>query len=112
MMQTELTSIHPFAAEASFSHAQVSELISLINIITQKTKQEINIINSRLSFVHKETDLYSELNCKLNQKIAKWSDKMRRLGATPIKPFKVEFPAEMGRFTWEYPAKEVNYFSQ
>lgn len=111
-MNMEINTIHSLNDDAVFNSDQATSLVPLLNLITRKSKQEINLINSRLSSIRKESELAISLNQEMNLVIAKWADKVRRLGGVPLSPFKVELNSEIGRYTWEYPQADLNYFNQ
>ena len=111
-MMSEPTTIFPLSSDTAFDKDQAFELVPLFNRITRKTKQEIHVINSRLSFVGSESPEAMELRKSINVILAKWADKVRRLGGTPLSPYKVELNATEGRYIWEYPQQDLSYFNQ
>lgn len=110
-MMNEPTSIFPFSSEASFNKEDALELVPLFNHITKKTKQEIHVINSRLSFTANESPEALKLRKAINITLSKWADKIRRLGGTPLSPYKIELSSDDGRFMWEYPQQDLSYFN-
>lgn len=111
-MISEPTSIFPFSTDTSFNKKQAWELVPLLNSITRKTKQEIHLLNSRLSFTSNESPEATQLRKSINIALAKWADKIRRLGGTPLSPYKIELNAIDGRYIWEYPQQDLSYFNQ
>jgi hypothetical protein len=100
-------SIYPLNHTKIFSHEEALELVSLLTLISAKTKREVNLFNSQLSFLKANTPKAIELQNKINSSLQNWSEKVRRLGAIPVSFCKVRIPAEEGQFMWEYPEKRL-----
>ncbi|MBY0515806.1 MAG: hypothetical protein K2P81_02780 [Bacteriovoracaceae bacterium] len=90
-----------------FSHEEALELVSLLMIITSKTKKELNNFNAQLAYFKNRQDKATELQDKINQSMQTWSEKIRRLGAIPVSLCKVKIPGEDGQYYWEYPEPKL-----
>jgi len=100
-------SIFPLNKSKIFTLDEAEELVPLLNLISQKTKRELNLLNSQLSFVRTNSDRSVELQAKLNEELQSWSDKIRRLGAIPISLCKVRIPGKDATYVWEYPETKL-----
>ena len=111
-MQTEnIVQIFPNKSSSNkMSLNDADSLLSLITTITRRTKQEINVINSQAEYFKGQAIKTSELQNKINTVIQKWSDKMNKLGLTPIAMFKVQFDLQEGTYYWEFP--EMRLFQE
>lgn len=95
--------IYPLNQTKTFTHEEALELVPLLMHISAKTKRELNVLNSQLSFFKSNSAKAEEIQEKINTILQSWSDKVRRLGAIPISLCKVRIPGEEGHFLWEYP---------
>jgi hypothetical protein len=75
--------------------------------ISAKTKRELNVLNSQLSFHKTNSDKAIAIQEKINTILQGWSDKVRRLGAIPVSLCKVRIPGEEGQYLWEYPENRL-----
>lgn len=89
--------------KTTFNEDEAYNLISLLINITSKTKNKVNVLNSRIDFFKNQQSKAQEIEADLNSEIEKWSDKMQRLGVVPTALFKVLIPSEQFNYTWEYP---------
>lgn len=99
--------IYPLNQPKTFTHEEALELIPLLQHISAKTKRELNILNSQLSFLKTNSERAQEIQEKINQTLQAWSDKVRRLGVIPISLCKVRIPGEDGHYLWEYPENRL-----
>ena len=99
--------IFPLNQTRNFSHEEALELIPLLQHISAKTKRELNILNSQLSFLKTNSEKAQEIQEKINNTLQAWSDKVRRLGVIPISLCKVRIPGEEGHYLWEYPENRL-----
>lgn len=109
-METQLDnvrSIYPLNQTKIFSHEEALELIPLLMLISSKTKRELNVLNSQLSFFKSNTDKAQDIQSKINGSLQAWSDKIRRLGAIPVSLCKVRIPGEENQYLWEYPENKL-----
>ena len=105
-METSLENvrqIYPLNQSKNFSHEEALELVPLLMHISSKTKRDLNVLNSQLSFFKTHSDKGQAIQEKINVSLQTWSDKVRRLGAIPVSLCKVRIPGEEGHFLWEYP---------
>ena len=101
-------SIYPLNQTKTFSHEEALELVPLLMHISAKTKRDLNVLNSQLSFFKTNTDKAQNIQEKINVSLQGWSDKIRRLGAIPVSLCKVRIPGEEGQhFLWEYPENRL-----
>ncbi|HXH74405.1 MAG TPA: hypothetical protein VNJ08_05545 [Bacteriovoracaceae bacterium] len=99
--------IYPLNQTKTFSHEEALELIPLLMHISAKTKRELNVLNSQLSFFKTNSDKAQSIQEKINIELQCWSDKIRRLGTIPVSLCKVRIPGEEGHFLWEYPENRL-----
>jgi hypothetical protein len=105
-METSLDNvrtIYPLNQSKTFSHEEALELVPLLQHVCAKTKRDLNLLNSQLSFFKTNTDKAQAIQEKINLALQRWSDKVRRLGAIPESLCKVRIPSEEGHYLWEYP---------
>ena len=100
-------SIYPLNQTKNFSHEEALELVPLLQLISGKTKRELNLLNSQLSFFKTNSDKAQNIQEKINNSLQAWSDKVRRLGAIPVSLCKVRIPGEEGQYLWEYPENRL-----
>jgi hypothetical protein len=96
-------SIYPLNQSKTFSHEEALELVPLLMHISAKSKRDLNVLNSQLSFFKTNSDKGQAIQEKINISLQGWSDKVRRLGAIPVSLCKVRIPGEEGHYLWEYP---------
>lgn len=100
--------IYPLNQTKTFSHEEALELVPLLMHISAKTKRDLNVLNSQLSFFKSNTDKAQNIQEKINISLQAWSDKIRRLGAIPVSLCKVRIPGEEGQhYLWEYPENRL-----
>jgi hypothetical protein len=102
-----IRNIYPLNQPKTFTHEEALELIPLLQLISAKSKRQINMLNSQLSFQKSDSEKAKTLQHKINQELQIWSDKIRRLGTLPISLCKVKIPSEEGYFLWEYPENKL-----
>ncbi len=100
-------SIYPLNQTKTFSHDEAEDLVPLLMLISAKTKRELNVLNSQLSFFKTNSDKAQSIQEKINTTLQSWSDKVRRLGAIPVSLCKVRIPGEDSHYLWEYPEKKL-----
>lgn len=99
--------IYPLNQSKTFSHEEALELVPLLMHISSKTKRELNVLNSQLSFFKTNSDKAQGIQEKINTVLQNWSDKVRRLGAIPVSLCKVRIPGEDSHYLWEYPENRL-----
>lgn len=100
--------IYPLNQTKTFSHEEALELVPLLMHISAKTKRDLNVLNSQLSFFKTNSDKAQNIQEKINLSLQAWSDKIRRLGAIPVSLCKVRIPGEESQhFLWEYPENRL-----
>ncbi len=99
--------ITPLNQTRTFSHEEALDLIPLLMLISSKTKRELNVLNSQLSFLKTNTEKAQSIQEKINTTLQGWSDKVRRLGAIPVSLCKVRIPGEESQYLWEYPKRRL-----
>jgi hypothetical protein len=105
--QDIVRTIYPLNQSKVFTHEEALEMIPLLMHISAKTKRELNVLNSQLSFLKTNSDRAQLIQDKINQSLQTWSDKIRRLGAVPVSLCKVRIPGEEGHYLWEYPENRL-----
>lgn len=110
-METNLDNvrnIYQLNQTKNFTHEEALELVPLLMHISAKSKRELNVLNSQLSFFKSNSDKALSIQEKINLSLQAWSDKVRRLGAVPVSLCKVRIPGEEGQhFLWEYPENRL-----
>jgi hypothetical protein len=99
--------IFPLNQTKTFSHEEALELVPLLMHISSKTKRDLNVLNSQLSFFKSNTQKAQGIQEQINTSLQVWSDKVRRLGAIPVSLCKVRIPGEEGHYLWEYPENRL-----
>lgn len=105
--QDNVRTIYPLNQTKTFSHEEALELIPLLQHISAKTKRDLNVLNSQLSFFKSNSEKAQNIQEKINTSLQSWSDKVRRLGAIPVSLCKVRIPGEEGHYLWEYPENRL-----
>jgi len=94
--------------QSTFAQNEALELINLLHLVTQKSKNKINALSGHLNYnknAPKQAKYYQE---QLNGEIQKWSEKVRRLGAVPLSLYKVKISAsDDSYYTWEFPSIDL-----
>lgn len=108
-MQAQVHTIFPLNAEKTFSEDEAFELVNLFLAVTQKAKNTVHGLNSQLEYHKAQPHEAQMIQQRLNTEIQKWSDKIRRLGGTPLALFKVKIPADRGFYVWEFPSADIEY---
>lgn len=106
-MEEQIISIHNLTENKTFSLKEAEEIISILNLISSKTKRELNLLNSQLQFIKKDSEKAQAIQSKINLQLQSWSDKVRRLGAIPISLCKVQILGDKEKYFWEYPEKKL-----
>lgn len=107
MESENVRSIYPLNQSKTFTYEEAMELIPLLIHISSKTKREVNVLNSQLSFVKNNSDKAISIQEKINQELQNWSEKVRRLGTIPVSLCKVRIPGVDAQYLWEYPEKKL-----
>tara|TARA_B100001971_G_scaffold215192_1_gene259778 strand:+ start:32147 stop:32497 length:351 start_codon:yes stop_codon:yes gene_type:complete len=104
--------IFPVNKQNNFSQDEAKQLVNLLHIVTQKSKNNINAYSGQLNYHKnspKDAKFYQD---KLNAEIQKWSEKVRRLGAVPLSLYKVKIKAsDETYYTWEFPGIELIHYN-
>jgi hypothetical protein len=87
-----------------FTEDEAFELIPLLTIITQKAKKEINNYTAQITHMKANEEKTQELQLKSQQSTQMWTEKVKRLGLTPMSLGKVKIPTDNGIFIWEHPS--------
>lgn len=109
-MQTNVHHIFNLNETKTFSEDDAYELVNLFLAVTVKAKNQINGLSSKLEYYKSQPEEADKIQFELNEAIQKWSEKMRRLGGTPLALYKVKIPAENGFFIWEHPKATLEFF--
>ena len=108
-METQVHNIFHFDSSQKFSEDEAYKLLNLLYVVTTKAKNKIQGLSSQLEFhkaVPEQARGYEKL---MNEEIQKWSDKVKRLGATPMALYQVKIPADGGFFFWDFPKVELQF---
>lgn len=105
--QDNVRMIYPLNQSKTFSHEEALDLVPLLMHISAKTKRDLNVLNSQLSFFKSNTDKAQNIQERINTSLQAWSDKVRRLGAIPVSLCKVRIPGEDSHYLWEYPENKL-----
>lgn len=107
--EAQVHSIYPMNETHCFHEDEAYELVNLLYVVTQKTKNTVHALNSQLEFHKAMPHQADNIQRELNLEISKWSDKVKRLGATPLALFKVKIHAHEGYYIWEFPSAEIEH---
>lgn len=103
--------IHSVNTESQFTEDQAYALVDLLLIVTAKSKNKINSLNTKIEVFENYPEKAEKANMELNSEIQKWSDKVRRIGGTPLALYKVRINSFDGFYTWEYPSANLEFNS-
>jgi hypothetical protein len=101
---TQLFSLHE---KSILKIDAIYQMIPLFLNITNKTIQDINVLNSRVQHYKGKPIQTNELQNKMNQSLQKWCDKIRKLGGYPINAYKIKFITDEGTRFWIYPEAKL-----
>ena len=108
MMQENVYQIFHLDDDKLFTEAEAHQLLDVFLPITRKTQNEINALNSLLETYKHQAERADNIQFQINIQIQKWSEKIRRLGGTPISLYQVKIPTFGTRyFFWEFPKSSV-----
>ena len=107
----KILNIYHFNNQKKFTEDESYQMVNLFMAITSKAKNKINGLSSKLEFYKNQPDMADIIQTELNIEIQKWSEKVRRLGATPLGLYKVSIPASDGNFNWVYPSADIEFTS-
>lgn len=107
IIKDNVRNIYPLNQTKTFTHEEALELVPLLQLISSKTKRELNALNSQLTFLKTNSEKAQAIQEKINLSLQHWSDKVRRLGAIPVSLCKVRIPGEEGTYLWEYPESRL-----
>ncbi len=110
-MSNTVHNIYHFNTEKLFSEDEAYELVNLFMAVTQKSRNTINGLNSRLEYYKHQPDEADAIQFELNTQIQKWSDKVRRLGGIPLALYKIKIPTHGGYFISEFPSVELEFYA-
>jgi hypothetical protein len=79
------------------------KLVPHLLYIGRKTKKELNQLNSQLELFKGQPEKREVVQAKIHSATQKWSEKMKRLGTTPIGLLKVKITTNNGNYFWEFP---------
>jgi len=108
-MEAQVHNIFNLNSVKSFSEDEAYELLNLLYIITTKAKNKIQGLNSQLEFNKAIPSQAEGFEKMINTEIQKWSDKVRRLGGTPMALYQVKIPSDNGFFFWDFPQVELEF---
>lgn len=96
--------LHPFNQDKKpkMKNYEMDNLVPLLHKIFTNTKKEIDILNYQLKNLSNQPEKYHEIQNKLNDILCKWSDKMRKLGTTPMALGKVRLHGHKCDYVWFY----------
>ncbi len=82
---------------------ELEDIIRLLNIISLRSKREINSLESQLKYVNKQSLKAQGIQAKINNKLHRWTEKVKRIGASPLGVFRCRIKTNEGTYLWEYP---------
>ena len=82
------------------------EMVPLLRSISRSARKKIAGLNAQLAFFKGQTTKCRKIQRKINHELQKWSEKMRKLGLTPIAIWKVQADTVDGIYSWEFPQEE------
>jgi hypothetical protein len=108
-MEAQVHNIFHFDAVKSFTEDEAYELLNLLYAITTKAKNKIQGLTSQLESNKSIPGHAEDFEKMINTEIQKWSDKVRRLGGTPMALYQVKIPSNKGAFFWDFPKVELEF---
>lgn len=103
--------IFPIEETHTFNDNQAEALVDNLLLVTAKAKNIINSLNTKIEVFKHDLDRVDQYQEDLNREIQKWSDRVRRIGGTPLALYKVKINSDAGFYTWEYPSAELIFNS-
>lgn len=108
-MEAKVHNIFHLNTNKSFTEDEAYELLNLLYIVTTKAKNKIQGLNSQLEFHKAMPSQAQTFEGLINTEIQKWSEKVRRLGGTPMALYQVKIPTKGGFFFWDFPKVELEH---
>ncbi len=110
--ENNIVRIFPFAHGNTtlFYEREAYEMVPLLLRIARQTKQKLNVHYAQLSFFKGQKSRCDKIQENINEEVAVWSEKMRKLGLTPISLLKVKIPGELKDYYWEFPSDRLDVF--
>lgn len=85
---------------------QVEDIIGLLNRVSLNSKRSINGLKSQLKLTKKGTPRATEVQNRINLELQKWSDKVKRMGVTPLGLYRCRIATPDKNYLWEFPNKK------
>ncbi len=82
---------------------ELEDIVRLLNIISLRSKREINSLESQLKYMNKKSLKAQGIQAKINNKLHRWTEKVKRVGASPLGVFRCRIATNDGTYLWEYP---------
>lgn len=93
-----------------FSIDEAQELLPLVYRITEDSAKQAKYLMACIEALpDKKSDRAQELQDQINVLIAKWQNKMERLGAKPKGLWLADFDYGGGYFCWKFPEVKISY---
>jgi hypothetical protein len=108
-MEAQVHNIFHLDSAKSFSEDEAYKMLNLFYAITTKAKNKIQGLTSQLESSKSMPEEAARFEKTLNIEIQKWSDKVRRLGGTPMALYQVKIPTDGGFFFWDFPQVELEF---
>ncbi len=103
--------INPLNTQKEFTEEEAYRLVEILVPITSKAKNSINALQSKMEVFQYQPELTNKIQEDINTLIHKWSEKVKRLGGSPLALYRVRIPSENNSyFVWEHPSIELELF--
>ena len=86
---------------------ELEDMVRLLNIISLRSKREINGLESQLKYINKESLKAQGIQAKINNKLHRWTEKAKKIGASPLGVFRCRIATDDGTYLWEYPSQKA-----
>lgn len=94
-----------------FSVEDVRRVLPVVRRITQEFSGKVEILIARLETLElHQTDLICSLENQVNDLIATWNEKIKKLGADPKGLWVVDFDFGQGYYCWKFPETDILYW--
>lgn len=101
-----------FAQNESGFHTldSASRLLPLIRRLTEEAQAETDKLAHKLGYFQKNSPQYLSIAKQYDEIVARWVEKIQRLGALAKGLWLVDFDTGSGYLCWVYPEEKIEYF--
>lgn len=93
-----------------FTIDEANTLLPLVYRLTEESAKKVKyLMNCLEALPDKKSSRALEIQCEINEYIAKWQNKVERLGARPKGLWLADFDYGQGFYCWKYPETQILY---